>query len=583
MNIKKNLPLISVCVVLMLLLCAVCSCSIFNDINEAGSQVITAASKGPGDDYGTGGPRPVIVTETQTDEAESGKEYYTRIEYVTGEWGEFITDDKGEEITEVITYEPETVIEIVTTPAGDPETDEKGEVETKIIVIEPETTPQQGYSAMLKDVNHFAEGIEYKYITESGSKSATKLLASMTAPTEFPIGGWMTPVSALRTEVCGKNGALFAAYKRLDWAGFNFVITQDEWSSTEWLLESVAAARLAKLKVWYNCGNQDADYSIAKIHSILDSEYADALTTVIVNSALSEDQLEDLGETSKVIRRELGEDSKLKVFSILQPPYAASAFSSKYPEFIRSYILGCKPHALMYDYCPYQGKSALPLPEMVATLMAGRAQALANGMPMYGVVQCSGSDSLREPSLYEIRLNAHLNLALGADGLVYYMAAEQEYGSATAMLDKHGMATDVYNKVAAVNEEILALKGRCIDFVCDGVIIANSTEVQDAVKTAGQQGDRTSYRHLASVTEKDGKAALVGLFRPTGNGFGEGYYVVNPDTENGITVTLTMDVGQALAVWGSNGCELFNWCDSITLTLGPGEGLFIENSGADSL
>ncbi|MCQ2429352.1 MAG: hypothetical protein MJ192_03370 [Clostridia bacterium] len=540
---KKNWPVLLVCTCLMAVICVICSCSQW--INPG---------KQPDDNVYTPAPPtmpPEYVTAAAPDTEPATSEFDTVIEYKT--------DDNGEEYTEIVT-------------------------------VEPETNVGYEYIAVMQHIDHLEHGVQYDYIPEAEARAMTKLAMNF-ANTPLPVGGWVTPAPSLRDERNDTSGVLDAAYKKLARIGLTFVITQDEWSSPAWTLEALSSARRAGLKLWYTCGNEiDALTSVERVQAMLSSPDAEALAGVIVQVSPTESSLPDLAEKSKVIRRELGTANGLKIQSILPPPYATNiGYTGGYRSYLKSYASTCNPYIVAADYAPYQGKSGNTIPEMVASLLSLRSEAAATKFqtasgtsvtpPMYGVVQCSGSGTLREPTLYELRLNAHLALACGAKGIIYNSVCEQEFGNTTGVLDNKGETNEMYKMVSAVNAELEEMRGRCLTLTFKAMLVFNADDISKALTKMNLNENRTSWSMLSSVTVENNKPLLVSCFDSAAGSSGEGYYLVNPDVTESTTVTLSYKDPQALLVWSGKGLELVNWMKTLTVTLDPGEGLFIENTG----
>lgn len=442
----------------------------------------------------------------------------------------------------------------------------------------PEPTVADEYIAILADVDHLENGVSYKYTSESEVKNLTELTFKSVTVKQYPIGGWGTPAACLRDERSGIDGSFDEAYRLLADAGFTFVISQDEWSDPAWTLEALSSARKANLGFWYNGGNQTSAHIINRVNSMLSSADAGALKAVIVSMLPGEGELEDIGEISKDVRRELGADSALKVFSILPPPYAANAgYTSHYRNFLSLFSDRCKPHIIMTDYALYQGESGNTAEDMLTMLVMERNLFSGGSHPLYATVQCARSgDTLRAPTLYELRFNVHAAIACGAHGIVYKTACEQEYGNAAGLLDKNGQITEAYKQVMAVNHEVNAMKGSITSYNFSTCLFINNDDIVEKFKVYGMLMGGQIWGSASDIKVKDDKFLIVGCFRSSNNDIGEGFYCVNPDLTDNTTMTIDLTTRKLFRVWSGKGGEVCFPGDTLTITLGPGEGVFIE-------
>lgn len=445
----------------------------------------------------------------------------------------------------------------------------------------PEPTVADEYIAALADVNHLPGRESYKYVSEEQAQNLIKTVLNAVTLTPYPFGGWGSPAACLRDERNQTEGHLDEAYRLLADAGLTFVISQDEWSDPSWTLESLASARRANLSYWYFGGNQTSAHVVNRVNSMLSSADAEALAAVIVTVDPAEGDLESLGETSKEIRRELGADSPLKVFSILPPPYAANAgFSSTYRNFMTGYVDACKPHAIMTDYAMCQGESGSTAEEMIAMLVMERRSFSTGSRPLYATVQCSSSgDTLRMPTLYEMRFNVHAALALGAKSIVYKTACEQEYGNSTGLLDKNGQITETYKQVMAINHEVNAMRGCILYYDFSSVLILNNEAMAENYKSYGLNTDmgEDTWGDISSIKVTGDKFLLVGCFKSSNSASGEGYYFVNTDMTASTTFKVSFKETELIRMWSGKGLDMDAPMDELTITLGPGEGTFLES------
>lgn len=541
----KKLCLFLLCLSMLVLVCTVSGCGMMqNIINTLNGESMTVQYR---------------------------REIVTEIEVVTDASGEAVTDEEGAVVTVVI----EIVIEEpVDDPSGEVRThrtpvtdapDEPGsegpkETEAKTEKEEPVTEPigwDENIKEMMRDM--------YDKFHSSG---------------RLEIGGWATPASALRDGYTGTEGSYDAAYQKLADAGLTYMITLEEWSSPSWCLESLASAKKAGLKLWYNCAGQDAAYSLEKLRSMLESPDADALGAVYVKDEPSFDDIPEIAGLTDTIRTGVNEGrdekSRIPVLANLFPTYAPTAIVTEdYRNYVKTYLAECKPDALMFDYYPYQGGGGDKLVEMCANIAVAAEEAGAAGVPLYTFIQSSGdSGALREPKLEELRADINLNLAFGSRSIAYFLTCEHYEGWAyTTMLNAAGETTGLYDKIKAVNAEASALGGLSGGYTFRNVIVKNWGGLTRAMSNAGCTLAVDTFGEVTDVTVADKRRVLIGCF----DGFVayDGFYVVNPDYSREIDVTLTLDRVDAVCVWDVDGITFCDRTDEVKLHLAPGGASFV--------
>ncbi len=391
----------------------------------------------------------------------------------------------------------------------------------------------------------------------------------------LPIGGWSTPATGLREVYSGEAGSYDRAFALLADAGLNFMITQEEWSSGSWPVESLTSAKRAGMKLWYNCVAMETDYSMEKINALLASDAADALGAIYVKDEPTVDQIPDTAEKMQGIRDALGETSTLPILSNLLPTYASTDMVTKdYRGYVRTYLDAAKPDRLMLDYYPY-GTSGDTLPAMIGNLAVAREEADKDGIELYTFLQSSGWPGMREPNPPELRANAHLNFALGVKGVAYFLACEQyESWEYSAMLDVKGNTTPLYKKIKDVNAELAGFKGVFLGFDHKGILLANYDAVATLLeKKYDSSAVLSSFGSLTSYATDSDRKALIGCFEDKDGH--EGYYVVNPNYKQPVDVTLTFNEAQHFVIWTKDGPEHIESTDRLTLKLTKGDAAFV--------
>ena len=413
--------------------------------------------------------------------------------------------------------------------------------------------------------------------TEKDKQEIMKEIYESTQSKQLPIGGWSTPASALRDGYTGVEGSYDEMFRLLAESGINYMITLEEWSSGSWPLESLSSAHKAGIKLYYNCVGMEAPYSLEKINMLLSSEYASSLGGIYVKDEPLLSQLDELGTLTNDIRAGVGE-ADIPIFSNLLPTYANSGMiGNDYREYVRQYIEKTSPDILMFDYYPYQSGKGDSLDRMMANIAIGIEEADKAKIPLYTFIQSSGTSSMREPSYEELKLNMHLNLAMGVKGVAYFLVCEHyENWSYTAMIDHSGNKTAMYNKVTRLNGEINAMKGVYLDYDFKGIMLLNYKSGENQLKAVSDSILLDIFKNLNGISSANNNSFAVGCFE---NEKGEmAIYVVNLSYKSGGPITLDFDSDVEYEIWGSEGLEDIGKAQdgALSIALTKGEGVFIK-------
>ncbi len=400
-------------------------------------------------------------------------------------------------------------------------------------------------------------------------------MLSSYAGNKLPIGGWSTPATDLRDHNTGVEGSYDRAYRLLADAGINFMITLEEWSSPYWSQESLDSAHAAGIDLWYNCSVLDPEAAATRIKELLASESGSALTRIYVKDEPSFEGIPELGEYITALKGYLGDAVTLPMHSNLLPTYATPDwYGGDYRTYVRTYLDTTKPAVMMFDYYPFGG-SGDTLPAMLANLIIAREEADRDGIPLYAFVQSSAHGGYRDPSVEELRVNAHLNLAMGARGFAYFLTCEQyENWGYEPMIDVKGNTTELYDKVKTVNEELAAFKGIFLDYTCRGFIPVEYAALDRVLERQGcADAALDSFGSIRDISTLRKGKAVIGCFEDTDGR--EAYYVVNAEYTRKNTVTLTLDETQSFIVWTKSGETLIENTDTLELDLASGDGAFV--------
>lgn len=416
-------------------------------------------------------------------------------------------------------------------------------------------------------------------VLEAEKQAKMNQIYESTPVKALPIGGWSTPASALRDGYTGVEGSYDAVWQKLADAGLNYMITLEEWSSGSWPLESLSSAKKAGMKLWYNGAGMSTDYTLGKVRDLLASPDADALGAIYVKDEPSYGQIQETADLITAVRGELGEGSPLPVLGNLLPTYAPTDWvGGDYRTYVRTYLDTAKPDLLMFDFYPYQ-KGGDNLPNLAANIAIAKEEADRAGVPLYSYIQTSGDATYREPTMEELRLNVHLNLAMGVKGIAYFLVCEHYDGwEYTNIIDYAGKPTPMYDTVKSVNGQLSAMKGVYLDYDCKGLMICNYKGMSNALSRAGCITEVTTYKHLTAAETNQRDKIAVGCFE---NAAGEmGYYVVNLNYKGEGSVELTFDTELDYRLWSGEGLTDMGTASALEVKLGAGEGVFIQVSPA---
>ncbi len=391
---------------------------------------------------------------------------------------------------------------------------------------------------------------------------------------KLPIGGWATPATGLREVYSGETDSYDKAFQLLADAGLTYMVTLEEWSSGSWPVESLSSAKKAGMQLWYNCAGQSADYSIEKINAMLASDAADALAAIYVKDEPTIGQIPETADTTSAIRTALG-DKKLPVLSNLLPTYAGSNLvSSDYRGYVRTYLDAVKPDRLMFDYYPFQGAQGDTIPAMMANIAIAREEAAKDGIELYTFLQSSGWSGMREPTVEELRVNAHINLAMGVKGFAYFLTCEHYEGwEYSTMLNAKGETTPLYDKVKTVNAELDAFDGIFLDYTYKGTLVAEYDAVTLNLQRKKCESLLDSFGSIKEIATQRRSKAIVGCFEDADGH--EAYYVVNAEYTHSNKVTLTLDKAQSYIIWTKEGPTKLENTDTVSLSLDSGDAAFV--------
>ena len=166
----------------------------------------------------------------------------------------------------------------------------------------------------------------------------------------------------------------------------------------------------------------------------------------------------------------------------------------------------------MFDYYPFASGDTLRA--MLLNNIIALQEANAAGIPLYTFIQSSGLEGGKEPTAEQLRLNVQLNLATGSKGIAYFTVCETyENWGYTPALDAKGNTTALYDKIKAVNEGVLAMKGVYLDYTCRGMMTAGySGLARDFEKNGCRDYLMDSFGDLTGAKAATGGRFVIGCF-----------------------------------------------------------------------
>ena len=178
-------------------------------------------------------------------------------------------------------------------------------------------------------------------------------------------------------------------------------------------------------------------------------------------------------------------------------------------------------------------------------------------------------------------MNVHLDLAMGAKGIAYFLLCEHYAGwDYSSMIDAEGNKTPMFDTVQTVNGRIAAMKGVYLDYDCKGLIVCNYKGISNALSKAKCTSELESYGSLTAVSCNQRDKFAVGCFENADGAVG--YYVVNLNYKGAGTLDMTFDSAVDYRVWSGEGLSDMGTTDALELKLEAGEGVFIQVSPANT-
>ena len=412
---------------------------------------------------------------------------------------------------------------------------------------------------------------------------AAMLAATESVPLREPmLGCWVTPRPHLMTT----QEEADARYAELRESGINMVYSFGDTGDPAHMDRMLRAAEKNGVRVLIELNRiTDASGIDANLDLVRRSMAYPAVIGYNMYDEPNASLYPVLGEQLTRIREIVGEE-KL-IMCNLFPNYANAkqlGISSDkdgltpYQQYVDCFMSEVDSDILSFDFYPFHvdgGKDTDKIKAMLTNFSDIALCAKKYGVPYWGFVQNSSWSGTRVPNDAELRFLTHFHLIFGLESYSYFLYSQPSdvaggEGIFKGMLTYHGERTEIYDRVRANNEALAGLRGRYLDYDLKGFLTAELSKGYTAA--IAEELKLADFGPLVAVDSKYN--LLIGCFE---NEAGEqAYYVMNFVYGLEGEVTLDFGDGAAFTVWGADGIEQMGERKSITLTLLPGEGKFVE-------
>lgn len=246
--------------------------------------------------------------------------------------------------------------------------------------------------------------------------------------------------------------------------------------------------------------------------------------------------------------------------------------------YIRDYIDMIQPDILSVDHYPFginPVNDEISMKCMICDFTDVRNAAAKNNLELWGFLQDSGWDGMREPTADEIRFHISFHLAFGFKQLSYYLYwvpydVDLGEGIYTGMITHEGERTPIYDRVKKLNKELRDMGNAYFDYEHQAFILKNLLESHSS--SFDQTLVKDSYREVKGIETED--MIMTGCFDKDGK---TGLFVMNFKYGEGETASATvkLDGTQRFKVWGA-GLEQEGEGSEIKVDLLSGGCKFIE-------
>ncbi len=398
---------------------------------------------------------------------------------------------------------------------------------------------------------------------------------------QLMLGAWVSP----RPHWMTTQEEADARYAELKASGINMIYTFYENADRAHLDRILKAAEKNGIQVMVDLSPSDSEANVAANLEVVNftKDYP-AVIGYCMQDEPSAALFPILYDQFTKIRAAVGED-KL-IMCNLFPNYASNSQLgtasegglSAYQNYLESFLFTTKSDVLSFDYYPFytsSSKDAVQISGMLQNFSDIVAWGRKYNVPTWGFVQNAAYSGRRMPNINELRFLSHFHLIFGLESYSYFLYAQPSTAGASAggfdgMMTYDGKQTANYNVVKANNQALSGLQGRYLDYTLKGFYTAALKESYSEDISAELK--LNSWGALQSATGT--KDLLVGYFE---NDRGEqAYYVFNFNYKANNTVTITFDSIADYTLWGATGIEQMGGQKTVTLTLLPGEGKFLE-------
>ena len=249
----------------------------------------------------------------------------------------------------------------------------------------------------------------------------------------------------------------------------------------------------------------------------------------------------------------------------------------EYDRHVRLFLDGVKPDLLSFDHYPLVGSKGINSTEMVyylKNLLEINTLCRDAGVEATSIIQSGSWGDARMPNKTELRFITNLNLVSGMDGITYFLY--YSHPGFTGMVDESWTPRPIFNYAQDINTGIKKMKSVFKDYDQVGYMFTNTpsayrnfhNKVTDTSPVVNSFGPVTAVKSSVPVlsgcfTRDDGSKAL---------------YVMNfsMTSGNASAINISFKAPTYCKIWSFDGLVDIQRSDALSLSLAPGEAVFIE-------
>lgn len=400
----------------------------------------------------------------------------------------------------------------------------------------------------------------------------------------FPIGIWIPPLP----EYTPTQEEANRRYKEAADIGINFINASFEYATPGALERCLTAASVNGQKVMVGLpgGNTPSCISIVE-----KTRNHPAVIGYTLKDEPRQEDFEELGRLKETLESYVLEDQFImcnilpNYFTDWKEEPDPDTGMTSYQRYVKSYMDTVKPDCLSLDHYPFSIDPKNDT-ECMQCFLQGltdiRNFALQYGVEIWGFIQDSSWEGMREPDDRELRFIINMHLAFGVKQLSYFLywdpfvtGSAEDFDGYKGMLTHEGERTEIYYRAGRINKDWLAMGNAYLAYDNAGFILTNMDETYGAYMDSTLLCD-----HFGPVSGVESQQMIFsGCFEgPDGK---TGLFMVNfhynEDKISEATVRLTGE--RQVTVWGKEGMEQQFSGTTVPLSFGPGEAKFIEIEG----